>query len=223
MVVTEEQYLAHYGVKGMKWGVRKAINKVGGRIKAKKAEKKKYQQKLKNIANKNKRKQILTSDDERINYRSQSLLKRAGKTAATIAVKEVFADVMSGKAYYYKNMSKRDIAKKIGKLTTLTALNVKVKDALADSSAKKYNQSGNRVKKNKMIEKEDMIAIGINTAAKAAPFAMFVAKMKISKVASEKRKNREIFEKWGANILPQKAGADVLWVSGDGNYSILDT
>lgn len=223
MIVSEEQYLAHYGVKGMKWGVRKAIDKVGSKIKSNKQAKKEYNQKLKNIANRNKRKVILTNDDKRINYRSQSLVKRAGKMAATLAVQKVFSDVMTGKAAYYGNMSKADIARSIGKLATLTALNVKIKDSLADSSAKKYSQSGKRIEKEKLIEKEDMMEIGINTAVRAAPVAMFVASSKLSKVAAQKRKNREIFEKWGSNILSQRASDyNNVWTSDDGSTSILE-
>jgi len=224
VIIQEEQYLAHYGVKGMKWGVRKAINKVGARIKTRQKQEKEYRKKLSNIENKAPvSAHMLSSDIARIKYRNHSLAYRVTSTATKLALGQVLSDAMSGKLSSYATMNKKDIAKKIGKLAAETAISVVTKDKLADSSAKKYNSEGKRTKKYHLIEKEDIMGEVISAVPSMIALGNFAVQMKYASAVKQRAANEERFKSWGGNILSEKASDyNNIWASDDGNTSILE-
>lgn len=209
---SNEITLIHYGVLGMKWGVHRNREKA-------------YRDKLTAIS---KNKSIHgTSDEKRIKYRNQSITARVGKTAVSGVAQMLIADCLTGKISRYSSMSKAELTaaltKKAFSLTATTATNVAINDALAKSASKRYTDSGKKVKgtKDKLISKEDAIEVGISTAARALPVLAIIMDMKMSHVQAERRKNEELFNSWGRNILPEKVD-HVVWQSDDLKYAIID-
>lgn len=211
--------LYHYGVKGMKWGVRKKpeiLNRISGRIKKSRENEKTYRDKLSAIQNRKRSGLSKIRDDsdlKRFEYRNQSLAKRAGKIAARMVTGRVLTDVLTGGINNYASMTKRDIAREVASIALKTTAQVAAKDALAKSASKRYDSEGKKIKKSGTLltgTKEDMIENTVKTVTDMAPVFAFLGRMKLSQVRAQQAKNEAAFKSWGQNILSEKAGVITL-------------
>ena len=211
--------LQHFGVKGMKWGVRRSPEQEAKSAARKKAGED-YRKKAVKVAANN---SAQVSDRKRARYASQPAAARITKTAATLVAQTLIADTLTGNLGRYKNMSKAQIAKKMAGLAATTAANVAVNDALAKSAMKNYTDKGAAVRgtkrSTKIVTKEDVITFGIGIGVSAARLGALVGGMKLSSAMRDRAANEARFNAWGQNVLPQKA-SEVLWT--DGDMSVLD-
>ena len=205
-----EPILVHYGVKGMRWGVRRFQNYDGtltslGRKKLAEMKDKEtaYRDKLSAIS---KNRNVNASDLKRFQYRNHNLPYRVGKTAASVVAQTLIKDMITGNIHSYASMSKIDLAQKLAKIAQTTAVNVAVNDVLAKSASNRYDNSGKRRKgvKDPIISKEDLIQGGIRTATRAAPLISFVFKMKVAQAKVNRAKYEQEFNRWGGRILEEK-------------------
>lgn len=207
--------LAHFGIKGMKWGKRKAsISEAINNAKNKETE---FRQKLSNIQ---KNKNVDYSDLKRFEYRNKHVASRITGTALSMVAHRLVSEVLTGRIGRYKKMSKAQMAKEISSIAIRATASTAVQDALAKSASKRYEQSGKKVKgvKSRLITKEDAIETGVKVGMAAVNIGLFATKLKVAKAKVDRQRNEDRFKKWGANILPQKASDTVLWT--DGNMSV---
>lgn len=162
------------------------------------------------------------TDIKRFNYRNDPYYKRLARNATTVAVQTIIGDIMTGKSSQYSKMSKKkDIIKKVGKMAGLSVANTAIADKLAESAMNRYTDSGRLKKKSGLLTKEDVIEIGIGSAAAMAPALSLTVNLKLSSVAVKNKANRERFEAWGGNILNEKVD-NVIWQSDDLKTAVID-
>lgn len=220
-------YLIHYGVLGMKWGVRRAQEKISGFVSKKKSDEKQLRQKLTAITKRRTGVQSISSDMDRFRYRNQSLTQRASKVAAAGIASMLIGEVISGKISTYSQMDTKQLTtaltKKAVKLAANTAVNVAINDALASSAAKRYTSEGKKVKRGSdpFMTKEDLIASGVKTAAQGVAVASIVMKMNMQQANAKRAQNEAVFNRWGQNILSEKV-SNVVWQSPDLTYAVVD-
>ena len=205
--MTVDDVLTHFGVQGMKWGKHKQREEA-------------YRQKLTNIS---KNRNVNGLDVRRFKYRNQNVAMRFGKTAASATAQMIIGDILTGKIVTYPSMSKVEMAKKILKITSISAGSVVLNDALAKSASKRYTDKGRKVKgvKDRIITKEDAIEIGVKTAIQATQMASIMRKMKVAQASRNRARNEEIFNKWGGNILTERVD-NVVWRSSDFSMEVID-
>lgn len=217
--------LYHYGVKGMKWGVRRTSKQLGSQLRKKAKQRsdsdKAYRKKMSAIA---KSKNADEYDRKLADYRKDNLAVRVGKTATSLITQQLMRDVLSGDINRYGSMSKKEIRNRLTSLALSTAGTVAFNDALAKSASKRYTSEGHTkagTKHGLFGHKEQWIATGVQTAVAAAPILATLGKMKISQVIAQRRHNEEVFNRWGQNILAEKVD-NVVWQDPELKYAVID-
>ena len=217
--VISNDELYHHGIKGQKWGIRRYQNEDGSltpigkkrysdvlsdKISEMKNNEKDYRKKLTAIT---KRKGINDSDRRLFNYRNKSLAARYAETGTKVIAGKLIGDLISGNLDQYSRMNKSEIIKELTKVAVKTTANVALNDALAKSAAKGYTDEGKRAnskKDNRLLTKQDMTLMGINTALLAAPYVKFMCKIKLNQALRDRAINEARFKRWGPNILTDK-------------------
>lgn len=209
-------YLQHHGVKGMKWGVRRTPQQLGHEIKKrraqKKAEDKAYRQKMKKIGDNY---YALESDRRRARFAKNPKAVKVGAMAVKSVLEQMMFDAAMGRSYY--RMPKKQIARSAAQAAARTVVNYKVNDALAKSTAAKYNENGRKlrsVKGNNILAKEDFYETGYRIAIGALPLANRMAGAKLGKAMADRKANEAKFKAWGGNILEMKFD-DIVGMSDD--------
>lgn len=171
-----------------------------------------------------------TTDNRRFKRSLKPITTRlVGNFAKNLAVTAAF-EAVSGSYGKYASMDKKKaailIAKKIGSLALKSGIKVATDDLLTTHALRRYDDNGTRKKpqngKNpSYLTSTDLIEFGTRTAIRIAPVMNLGIRFLVAKDRVTKDKERERFEKWGANILPEKVN-NVIWKSSDGETQVLD-
>ena len=185
--------LYHYGVKGMKWGVRKSYNTAKESDKA-------YRKKLSNIAD---NEQASAADRKYAANASKPASVRVLKSASNVAIGVGFRLALKG---LVDPTSKVDYGKLAKEVAKEVAKDYAVNEALARSVATKYNDDG--IKKNgkgpSVVTREQAILTGVKVAKRTYPIASAVAGQKYGQAKARRAENERRFNQWGGNILEAK-------------------
>jgi len=202
-------YIQHVGIIGMKWGQHKANMAA-------------YKSKVENLS----KTATNVSDKRRFSYAKDPIHKRLGKTAIgaaiSVALGTVITAAMTGKN---PDFSKVYSMKGLKRVAQLTAQHFITNEVLARSAASKYDSSGKLVKSNPKKSnhktKEDYADQSIKIAQLFYPGVRLMAQKKLISVLDARRANKDIFDKWGPNILSEKV-SNVVWQSPDLKTAVIN-
>lgn len=214
-----ETELYHFGVKGMKWGVRRAEKKAAIASRKKKAE---------NIISEN--------EDDRgsdLKYIRESNKKLGSRVVSKVTkgiAGQLMWDMFTDNLDKYAKMNSNELTKVLTNkaigIAKNTAFDIVSENVAAKSASKKFDDSGKRIKgtANKKLTKEFMIAKSVKTAVRATPIVGVVMKWKMSEAIQKRQANEARFKSWGGNILPEKTKTigDTIWISDDGKTSLIN-
>ena len=192
--------LYHYGVKGMKWGIRKSYTTAKKGYNTAKERDKAYRKKLSNIAD---NEQASAADRKYAAYASKPTSVRVLKSASNVAIGVGFRLALKGLVDPNSKVDYGKLAKEVAKEV---AKDYAVNEAMARSVASKYNDDG--IKKNgkgpSVVTREQAILTGVKVAKKAYPVASAVAGQKYFQAKAKRAENERRFNQWGGNILEAK-------------------
>lgn len=214
--------LYHFGIKGMKWGVRRYQNKDGSLTSAgKRRYNEKEASKREKLTNMSKRGRLSEFEKGVVDARNQNLSKRVAQAAAFTALSQMMVDAAMGNmgAYY----SPKGLAKRAVGVAAGTAGIVGLNNYLAKSISKRYSQDGKLAEGQKQTggKKEKRIMRSVQIAAGIAPVLLTVAGMKYKQAQYNKAVNEARFRSWGGNILTQKT-RNVVWSDPDSDTYIYE-
>lgn len=200
--------LYHYGVKGMKWGVRRARQNIQTKYKVHKVKNEDYRAKMAKVA---KNERAWETDRKLAKFASKSTTGKVTSTVATNTAKALVGRAIMGKLPQNKD-EYMQLAKQIAKQS---AMDYATNEALAKSASKKYNNAGKALKKQKgVVSREDVYQLGIGLAKAAYPLASHVAGMKYGQMKAQREANEAKFNAWGGRILEAKYD-DIVGLSSD--------
>lgn len=212
--------LSHYGIKGMKWGVRKAKDTISNYRAKRKAEEDAYRKKLKKMRdNENISREVKT----RAQYRNQSLAGRvAGQGIAAVASTTI-TEMLHDNPSKYKYMSRQELQNHFTKLAlstaTKTAVGVVMNDAMAKSASKRYDDDGKLKagEKEKFYTKEKKMEHAARFASKVIPIVASAGVEKMYEANQKRATNEARVNKWAGRILNESLDNFVY-----GDYEIKD-
>ena len=207
-----ENYLIHYGIIGMRWGQRRA----------------RIQEKIGNIQKTGSAEG--TTDARRFKKLNQSFGRKIVTSFLKRLAVQAVLEGISGSYKKYEYMDKKkaalEITKRVANMAIKSGIKVTTDDLLANHALRRYDDKGNHIptkngKKPSHFTSTDALEFSVKGAIAIAPLVNTGVRFLIAKDQVTKRKEREAFEKWGANILPEKVN-NIIWQSKDLETAIID-
>lgn len=216
MIINDaDKVITHFGIRGMKWGIRKDKNSSSSnealRLKAKSVVKR--QSKLSGRTD---------ADVKFADWMSKTMPQKAVAQLSIVASSVAIGYVLSNPLGMKFN--KRILASAVIKGVSNAAIGTAVNEYAGRRVLKRYTDSGDRDKTKKQyktLTPEVAISIGVATGVALAPVAGRIAIGGMKAAVINKRKNEAAFNKWGANILDKKT-SEFHTIYDDGYMSILE-
>ena len=217
MIIKEaDVVITHFGVLGMRWGVRKdryAQNR----------------EKAKNIINQNlKERDVNIFDVKAAKWMSKSVPNKISGEFFKNAMNVTATALVAKGPDAFKDP--KEVSKLIASIAKKTATTSVLKEITSTSALKRYEQSGAKDKSKRQYKKvlltpEQAIVTGINVARAAAPIISFYGGIKVHELVYNKRQEQAAVDarmrKWGANLLDKKT-SEFHTIYDDGYMSVLE-
>lgn len=218
--------LYHHGVKGQKWGVRRdnsiSVSKTIGKIKDNKQVK---IEKAKNIA---KNEDAHKNDRKLAVYSQKSTSSKIAKATRDAIATQLIKDALTGEIGQYQNRSLADWSNAFKQVSKQAATTMAMNEALARSSAAKYNSDGTHKsgKSNKDVKmtREDIALSSYYVAKTAYPFASRLAGKKYTahkRYQGYQKEKEQRFNSWKGNILDAPMKGNIVEL-GKSEYKVSD-
>ena len=195
--------LNHWGILGMKWGVRRSQAELD-RIAGRKSAEAEYKRKLHKISQNRK---ASPGDREKARFRAKSTTGKVLSASTLQIAQVVLNDLFSGQANY-TTMSKAQVAKRIARIAAKSSIDAAARSKAGDMVAERYDDEGKllpQYKQGSDTVSAQAVIVGTRIAMAVAPFGASMGVKKLADVARQRQANQAIFEKWGQNVLPQNA------------------
>lgn len=182
-----QQEIQHYGIPGMRWGIRKSPDVIN-----------REKQKMQAIARRGST-ASRQSDITLAKRATSPLIQRTAKTSAVLIMNTLVGQSLTGNISKLSNP--KYAAKIVAQIAGTTAANIAIENALAKSMAKNYTDSG-RMKpglKDRAITKQDSIAMAISAAPYVVTGIAAVSGMKLQQANATRSKNEQRFNDFANN------------------------
>lgn len=193
MLVSEQDYLSHYGILGIKWGVRKDDNKVS--VPSRKEAKAQTRLETYNKAAKVKEKALSREERKMAGWAMSSPKAKLARAVGTAVVSTIIGDYMSGATKGYRHMNASGVITRLAGIGMEAGGRILANNAASKTYLKGYSNSGNVVKGNfgKTLSgsmKAKFGAYAAMAAGATSRMVVGVADYKLGKIMSESSRNR---------------------------------
>jgi len=197
-IVDEERTLSHFGVTGMKWGVRRDAFLERERALRNKAE---------NIVKtQSKSEKANAFDVGSAAYMSKTAAQKIFSTVAMQIIGTIAAQAITGKLTTVVS-DRAQLKRTITKIAMSSALKLGTTELKGRGSLKRYTQKGEKdlsKKQYKWMTPEHALAATIKTAVMMTPFLAAIGKQKLRSVVKNKYETQKRVDKWGDHLLGTK-------------------
>jgi len=210
MIVKDDQrVITHYGIRGMKWGIRNDGSADARRAKAKKI--------TKNISTQDS--MGAASDFANANWASKTVPEKMfGAMANTIALDMLGSMATQGKPPDFKD------PKWAVNLVVKAATTYGIKEINSNNALKRYTDEGKRDPTKKQYDgftPEHAISLGIRGGLLAGRVAVGIGTKKLVDVVKTRRETEARMDSWGSRLFDTKT-SDMHTIYDDGYMSILE-
>lgn len=212
IIQDSDKVISHYGVQGMRWGVRKDRSISGQRQKGSKVAATLKKEGANTLAKK--------TDLKNAEWASRSIGDNLARSVAGAVAVDIFSEAVT--TGDLPNVADPKWGAKMAKTALLSA---GLSEIQSRNAMKRYTEEGKRDKTKKQYTKvltpERAIGFGVRAGIVAAKLGAAMGKKKLSSVMRNKVETEARMKKWGPNILDKKT-SEWQTIYDDGYMSILD-
>lgn len=224
IIIKDEDVIMHFGVIGMKWGVRRDAY-----LERERAVRTKAQNIIdvakQQLTETKSRKGINMLDIKAAGYMTQTMSKKITTAVLSETLGQVMMGMYTGK---FNNIlsNPKELAKMIGNIAARSALTLGLREAQARPSLRRYTDKGTKdlsKKQYKFFTPEALRTLGIKIGISLAPMASFMARATLQQVAKKGAESRKRAEQWSGHLLGTKtSNLHTIYSDPEGYMSILE-
>jgi len=211
IIQADQRILTHYGIRGMKWGIRNDKSGDARRSQANKVKSTLRKEGFGVVSNK--------SDFHEADWASKSVPEKLARQITTQVALNMLGSLMGKGKYPDFKDPKWGL-----QIAAETALNYGVNEITSKNAMKRYTDEGKRDKSKKQYQNltpEHAIRFGISAGILAGQVGAKAGTKKLSEVVKTRRETEARMDSWGSRIFDTKT-SDMHTIYDDGYMSILE-